>query len=243
MRKLVVGTALAIACSLSIPSIALARGSGGHGSGGHSSGGHGSSGHGSSGHGSGGHGGHSGGGHASGGHHGGSPRGSGVPRGGGGSSNRGTLREGRESSAVRRSEFSNRRSEAFLPRGYRPYSTFGSGFFDPFWPAFLYSGYAYSGYAGPGYGAYGSIAPYPFDAFESSGSLRIKVKPRDAAVYVDGYYAGVVDEYDGVFQHLDLIPGPHHVEIVAPGYEPLAFDVTIEPHRKIDYRGTLVPVP
>jgi len=29
-------------------------------------------------------------------------------------------------------------------------------------------------------------------------ALRLKVKPVDATVYVDGYYVGVVDDFDGI---------------------------------------------
>src|SRR5207249_9574457 len=45
------------------------------------------------------------------------------------------------------------------------------------------------------------------------GGVRIPGAPRDAQVLVDGYYMGVVDEFDGVFQHMNLEVGPHHVEI------------------------------
>jgi hypothetical protein len=58
-------------------------------------------------------------------------------------------------------------------------------------------------------------------------------------VYVDGYFAGRVDDYDGIFQALKLEAGAHHIQIVAQGYSPLNFDVRIEPNRKITYRGTL----
>jgi hypothetical protein len=58
---------------------------------------------------------------------------------------------------------------------------------------------------------------------------------------VDGYYAGVVDDFDGVFQALRLEEGPYRIEIVAPGYEPIDFDVRIQPGRKITYRGDLRP--
>jgi hypothetical protein len=104
-----------------------------------------------------------------------------------------------------------------------------------------YGGYGYAGY-GYGYSGYGyAFTPYPFDGFDDAGSLRLQVEPRNAEVYVDGYYAGVVDDFDGRFQHLDLIPGLHHVEIVSPGYQPLVFDVTIEPHHRTTYRGALLP--
>jgi hypothetical protein len=58
-------------------------------------------------------------------------------------------------------------------------------------------------------------------------------------VYVDGYYAGIVDDFNGHFQHLDLTPGPHHVEVREPGYLPLDFDVSIEAHHTTQYRGTM----
>ena len=34
---------------------------------------------------------------------------------------------------------------------------------------------------------------------------------------MDGAYAGIVDDYDGVFQRLDLEPGSHEIEIRSPG--------------------------
>jgi hypothetical protein len=40
--------------------------------------------------------------------------------------------------------------------------------------------------------------------------------PRHAEVFIDGYYAGLVDDFDGIFQSLKLESGPYGVEIVAP---------------------------
>ena len=67
------------------------------------------------------------------------------------------------------------------------------------------------------------------------------MSPRVADVYVDGYFAGRVDDFDGIFQSLRLEGGPHHIQIVAPGFVNLDFDVRIEPGRKITYRGALQP--
>ena len=58
---------------------------------------------------------------------------------------------------------------------------------------------------------------------------------------MDGYYAGRVDDFDGFIQALRIEEGPHTIEIVAPGYEPLVFNVRILAGRKIDYRGNLIP--
>jgi hypothetical protein len=94
-----------------------------------------------------------------------------------------------------------------------------------------------------GYLPYG-YAPDPFDFFDEGGRLRLKIQPKEAQVFVDWYYyAGIVDDFNGRFQHLDLRPGPHHIEVRAHGYENLEFDITIEPHRTVEYRGALVKSP
>ena len=49
------------------------------------------------------------------------------------------------------------------------------------------------------------------------GGLRITGAPRDAQVFADGYYVGIVNDFDGVFQHVNLEAGPHHIEIQEPG--------------------------
>jgi hypothetical protein len=51
-----------------------------------------------------------------------------------------------------------------------------------------------------------------------TGSVRLQVTPRDAEVFVDGYHAGVVDEFDGIIQRLRLTPGGHDIEIYLDGY-------------------------
>lgn len=77
------------------------------------------------------------------------------------------------------------------------------------------------------------------------GRLRLKVKPEHAEVFVDGYLVGLVDHFDGVFQRLHIEPGPHRIEFRADGYgyEPLTYDVLIQPDRTITYTGALKPTP
>ena len=96
------------------------------------------------------------------------------------------------------------------------------GFYDPYGP--WYGGYLYSP----------SSVTIGFE-----GSLRLKIKPRDAQVFVDGYYAGVVDDYDGIFQRLNLEMGAHHIEVEEQGYPPMEFDVRIEPGQTITIRGDI----
>ena len=66
------------------------------------------------------------------------------------------------------------------------------------------------------------------------------MKPRDAEVYVNGYYAGRVSDFDGMFEGLKLQEGNYHISISAPGYEPLDFDVHVIADHKTTYEGELL---
>jgi hypothetical protein len=101
---------------------------------------------------------------------------------------------------------------------YYPYYGWGwgwGGYYAPF--VSFYGWYPYSF----GFGWYGGYPYYPYYAYgpyDASASVRVQVTPREAEVYVDGYYAGVVDDFDGTFQRLNLVPGSHEVTIYLPGY-------------------------
>ena len=60
--------------------------------------------------------------------------------------------------------------------------------------------------------------PYGYRYAAPDASVKFDVKPKDAAVYVDGYYAGLVDDYDGAFQRLRTAPGGHEITLFLEGY-------------------------
>ncbi len=85
---------------------------------------------------------------------------------------------------------------------YRGYPGFGFGFaYDPYW-------------YGPGWAEYGYAYPYVVPTGDTGG-LRLEIAPKTAEVFVDGYYAGVVDDFNGHFQHLDMTPGGHRISAAA----------------------------
>ena len=108
---------------------------------------------------------------------------------------------------------------------------FGFGYYDPFW-----------GDWGSGYPGYGYAEPYVVPPGVVTGGLRIEVKPDTAQVYVDGADAGMVDDFNGHFQHVDLTPGPHRIDVTAPGYQTLTFDVLIQADHTTHYKGSLIPM-
>ena len=52
-------------------------------------------------------------------------------------------------------------------------------------------------------------------------------------MFVDGHYAGLVDDFDGTFQSLRLEQGGHKIEIRMPGFEDLELDIHVQPGRTI----------
>jgi hypothetical protein len=112
------------------------------------------------------------------------------------------------------------------------------GFYPWGWGGLGLGGY-YGLYDPWGYGWYDPYPPAAGYGYYADGALKLKVSPRQAEVYVDGYFAGAVDDYDGMFQSLRLEPGPHRIEIRLDGYEPLNFEIRIQPDRTVTYKGEL----
>jgi hypothetical protein len=134
--------------------------------------------------------------------------------------------------------------------GYRPPQS-GGGWYSSY-PYYPYYGLAYGlGYYGFYDSWWGWGSPYGYDngyygsyGNEPSGrgGLKLKVEPKLAEVYVDGYYMGTVDDFDGTFQKMELEVGAHHIEIRASGYQTIVFDVRIEFSDTVTYRGELQPL-
>lgn len=172
----------------------------------------------------------------------------------GGGSSTGTYAAGVPTSPSGRRRGNIPASDTAVPRGSVPGNagtiviTEGSGFYPWGWGYYGGAGAIVGGYYGNYYGAYDpwygwfpTYAPVftSYGGSDDTGSLRLKVKPADASVYVDGFYIGIVDDFDGAFQRLRLDRGPHRIEMRAPGHEPIAVDVMIQEDFTITYRGEL----
>ena len=97
---------------------------------------------------------------------------------------------------------------------HRPY------YYYPYWNWYGYGfGFGYPYAWGP-YPYYGY--PYYYGAYDYTGAARLEVKPREAQVYVDGYFVGVVDDFDGTFQRLNLEPGEHSCSYISRAIVPSA---------------------
>lgn len=150
------------------------------------------------------------------------------------------------------------RREVIVPRYYAPryaprYSPRYAPRYAPFWQSrSYYRPYVFRPRFSIGFGVFaGYPAPYTYAypyAYSVGrplasyyGGVVLEIEPDEAAVYVDGAYAGIVRDFDGLRQPLTLAAGTHRIEVQEPGLAPLVFDVTVQPGQVIPYRGDLRP--
>jgi hypothetical protein len=131
-----------------------------------------------------------------------------------------------------------RRGGVVVGAYYRPlyYSSYYDPFYSPFYDPFYYSYYS-SPYR---YGAYPRYAYSQFYGQESA--VRLQVSPRETEVFVDGYYAGTVDDFDGVFQRLRLESGAHDLTLYLPGHSTFTQQIFLQPGRTLSVKHELVPL-
>ena len=72
-----------------------------------------------------------------------------------------------------------------------------------------------------------------------TGGVELRIPQRDAQVYVDGDFVGLVDEFNGAGRPLELPPGRHAIEVRQNGYGTLSFDVSVTANRTTTFRGEL----
>ena len=121
---------------------------------------------------------------------------------------------------------------------FRPRYSIGYGFFCGYPVPYTYSyPYPIEVY---GYGAPRSrVMMAPGSSYY--GGVALEITPYDADVFVDGEYAGRVEDFDGTTRPLTLTAGTHRIEVQAQGYEPMVVDVGVQPGQVIPYRGDLRP--
>lgn len=108
---------------------------------------------------------------------------------------------------------------------------FGHYYYSPFFWDFY--GWGYPGPYSPSYyGRYGG----------EQSNVRIQVTPRETEVYVDGYRAGIVDDFDGLTQRLRVAPGEHVIELYLDGHQPVTHTMMFEPGDTYRIRHAMEPL-
>jgi hypothetical protein len=144
------------------------------------------------------------------------------------------------------------RGTVFLARPYyRPFYP------RPYYRTYLYSPALYGFYGGfagwyGGYGWYPYYAgfypfahPYPYAYgryYDYGSAAQLKVQPREAQVYIDGYFVGTVDDFDGWLQRLRVAPGGHDLTIYLPGHRTYSQKVLFRPGATVRVEHVMQPL-
>ena len=119
------------------------------------------------------------------------------------------------------------RSSVFVGVGFSPY------YYRPYYdPWFFPYGYPYGWYPPYSYG-YGY-------AYGGYSSLRVQVEPKETEVFIDGYWAGTVDDFDGFFQRMHLEPGEHEIELYLQGHRTERQKIYLQPNATFRIRHEMV---
>ena len=134
-------------------------------------------------------------------------------------------------------------------RGYYPWYGYGG-----YYPWYGYRGYSPSLYFGVGtwgwpyyygswpYAAYGYSEGSGYGAGSGEAGLKIEFKPKSAEVYVDGRLAGIVDQFDGMFDSLSLEAGEHEITIYQEGFRSTRQRLNLSEGSTLRMKGALEPL-
>lgn len=73
-----------------------------------------------------------------------------------------------------------------------------------------------------------------------TSEVKLKVTPERAAVFVDGNFAGYVQEFSGMGRGMLVSPGPHHIKIALAGFQEFDTNVNLLPKQKMTIKTDLV---
>jgi hypothetical protein len=76
----------------------------------------------------------------------------------------------------------------------------------------------------------------------SLARLILDIQPPTAQVLADGYYIGIPEDFRFEDGGAVLEPGPHRIDILARGYEPVSFDVNLTRGQSATFRKILAPI-
>lgn len=74
-----------------------------------------------------------------------------------------------------------------------------------------------------------------------SAEVRIHVEPNNAAVYLDGAFAGTANDFGGIGRSMLAPPGKHNLKISLPGYQDYVVPLDLEAGQKYNIETKLTP--
>ncbi len=73
-----------------------------------------------------------------------------------------------------------------------------------------------------------------------TATLKLKIKPNRAAVFLDEKYVGHAGEFGGAFKSMKISPGKHRVRVELPGYRTFDTEVNLLANQETEVKTELV---
>jgi hypothetical protein len=74
-----------------------------------------------------------------------------------------------------------------------------------------------------------------------TSEVKLKIDPDRAAVFLDGHFVGVAQEFGGLGRAMLVAPGKHQIKIALVGYRDFTTEVNLQPDQKFTLKTSLVP--
>jgi hypothetical protein len=74
-----------------------------------------------------------------------------------------------------------------------------------------------------------------------TATLKLKIKPERAAVFLDGKFVGHAGDFGGAFKSMKIAPGKHRIRVELPGYRIYDTSIDLLPNQESEIKTELVP--
>jgi hypothetical protein len=74
----------------------------------------------------------------------------------------------------------------------------------------------------------------------NAATLKLRITPDRAAVFVDEGYIGHVSDFGGAFHSMTVTPGEHRIKVELPGYRTFETSISLRPGQKSEIKTDLV---
>jgi hypothetical protein len=74
---------------------------------------------------------------------------------------------------------------------------------------------------------------------EITATLKLKIKPERAAVFLDGKFVGHAGDFGGAFKSMKISPGKHHVRVELPGYRTFETELNLLANQESEVKTKL----
>ena len=76
---------------------------------------------------------------------------------------------------------------------------------------------------------------------EITSTLKLKIKPKRAAVFLDEKFVGHAADFGGAFKSMKISPGKHRIRVELPGYRTFDTEINLLANQESEVKTELVP--